>query len=166
MKALSVKNPFATLTANGIKKIEVRSYNTYYRGPLLICASAKPEYNLSKYYKDPYFAYELQDKIDKWDRGPVDGKAVCVVDLVACFPLKDFNDKDACLQKIALDENFPDKKYYGWHLDNVRLIEPFEVKGQLGFFNVPDELIIYEQQQEFPAYLSEPIFKEEYFGCR
>jgi hypothetical protein len=57
MKALSVKSPWAEMIRSGEKGIEYRSWQTSYRGPLLICCSKKP---------DSRFA----------------GLAVCVVDLV------------------------------------------------------------------------------------
>ena len=41
MKVLSIKEPYATLIKNGIKKIETRSYKTNYRGELYIHASLK-----------------------------------------------------------------------------------------------------------------------------
>ena len=41
MRVLSVKEPFATLILNGIKKIETRSWKTNYRGELFIHASGK-----------------------------------------------------------------------------------------------------------------------------
>lgn len=41
MKALSVRQPWADKIARGEKTIEVRTWGTRYRGPLLICASAK-----------------------------------------------------------------------------------------------------------------------------
>ncbi|EOG5366173.1 ASCH domain-containing protein [Cronobacter sakazakii] len=40
MKALSIRQPWAWLIVNGFKDIENRSWNTKYRGPLLIHASA------------------------------------------------------------------------------------------------------------------------------
>jgi ASCH domain-containing protein len=39
MKALSVREPWASMIASGQKTIEVRSRRTHYRGPLAICAS-------------------------------------------------------------------------------------------------------------------------------
>lgn len=41
MKAISILQPWATLIVIGAKRIETRSWNTKYRGPLLIHASAK-----------------------------------------------------------------------------------------------------------------------------
>lgn len=39
MKVLSIKEPYATLIANGNKVIETRSWKTNYRGELFIHAS-------------------------------------------------------------------------------------------------------------------------------
>lgn len=41
MKALSIRQPWAWLIVNGYKNIENRSWNTKYRGPVLIHASAR-----------------------------------------------------------------------------------------------------------------------------
>ena len=61
MKALSVKEPWASQIRSGKKTIEFRTWATKYRGPLLICASASPKSDLS-------------------------GKAVALVDLIDCRP--------------------------------------------------------------------------------
>ena len=42
MKTLSIRQPFASLICRGIKTIENRSWDTTYRGQLLIHASGKP----------------------------------------------------------------------------------------------------------------------------
>lgn len=42
-KTLSIKNPWAMLIARGYKDIENRSWQTKYRGKILIHASQKPE---------------------------------------------------------------------------------------------------------------------------
>jgi hypothetical protein len=62
MKALSVRQPWASLIAAGVKTIEVRSWSTKHRGPLLICAGKRPHESL-----------------------PV-GVALCVVDVIDCRP--------------------------------------------------------------------------------
>lgn len=49
MKGLSVREPFASLIADGRKSIETRTWYTSYRGPLLICASAKPKIHKAGY---------------------------------------------------------------------------------------------------------------------
>lgn len=42
MKALSIKEPWASRIARGGKTIETRTWSTAYRGPLLLCGSARP----------------------------------------------------------------------------------------------------------------------------
>lgn len=42
MKALSLRQPWASLVADGRKTIETRTWRTRYRGPLAIHASARP----------------------------------------------------------------------------------------------------------------------------
>lgn len=43
MKAISIKNPYATQILRGSKNIEYRSWDTKHRGELLICSSANPK---------------------------------------------------------------------------------------------------------------------------
>ena len=61
MKVLSVKEPFATLILNGIKKIETRSWKTNYRGELFIHASGK---TLAKEFLTDDFVINLIKDMD------------------------------------------------------------------------------------------------------
>ncbi len=73
MKGLTIRQPWASLIAMGQKTIEVRSWPTKYRGPLLITASRNPS-----------------------GLGPT-GCTICLVDLVDCRPM-DVDDLPAsCL---------------------------------------------------------------------
>lgn len=65
------------------------------------------------------------------------GKALCVVDLVGVRSFKQGKsmENDACV------DWYPGA--FAWELENVRLIEPFDVKGRLRLFNVPDDLVKY-----------------------
>ncbi len=47
MKALSIKEPWASMIYAGLKTIEIRTWNTNYRGKILLCASQKPKSWLS-----------------------------------------------------------------------------------------------------------------------
>lgn len=64
MKAISVKQPWASMIANGTKTIETRTWYTKYRGDLLIVSSARP----------------VIDKLST-------GKALCIVELLDCRPM-------------------------------------------------------------------------------
>lgn len=105
MKAISLKQPWASMIAREEKTIETRTWPTKYRGDLLIVAS--------KYPKFP---------------GLPHGKAVCIVELVDCRPMTKADEQ------AARCEIFP--RAFAWLLDNIRPIEPFDVRGQLGFYEV------------------------------
>ena len=47
MKSLCIKEPWASKILLGLKTIETRTWKTNYRGRMLLCASAKPETELS-----------------------------------------------------------------------------------------------------------------------
>lgn len=72
MKALSVRQPWASLIAEGRKTVELRSRRTSYRGPVLICASRHGQGD-----------------------GPK-GMALAVVDLVDCRPVRPTDREAAC----------------------------------------------------------------------
>lgn len=72
MKALSVRQPWASLIASGQKTIELRSCRTRYRGPILLCASKHRQ-----------------------GSGPK-GLALAVVDIVECRPARDHDAPAAC----------------------------------------------------------------------
>lgn len=71
MQALSIRQPWASLIASGRKTIEVRSWSTKYRGPLLICAGKKPHDGLPT------------------------GVALATVDLLDCRPFRRGEDETA-----------------------------------------------------------------------
>ena len=73
IKALSVKQPAANKIAAGVKTIEVRTWPTKYRGPILVVSSKTPN-------TDPA------------------GCALAVVDLVDCQPMREEHTEGACCQ--------------------------------------------------------------------
>jgi hypothetical protein len=111
MKAVSIKQPWASLIAMGIKTLEVRAWPTDHRGPLLICSSRRPIIN-----------------------GHRHGSALCVVKVVDCRAMTRRDVPFACVDKF-----YP--KHFVWVLRDVKLIEPFSVVGQLRLFDIRDNLI-------------------------
>jgi hypothetical protein len=114
MKALSVKQPWASLIAAGVKTIETRTWRTDYRGPLLICSSKIPAPTAGS------------------DPGPC-GVALCIADVIDCRPMTEADVAAACVSLYA--------GAWAWILTNVRLVEPIPVRGQVKFFDVADGLI-------------------------
>ena len=116
MKALSLTQPYANWIRSGIKTIETRKWKTNYRGSLLIC--------VTKQKVTDYFGDVIEPR----------GMAICIVDVVGCRPMTKDDEEAACF-----DWN---EKLWAWPLENLRVIEPFPVKGQLNIFNVDYEEII------------------------
>lgn len=73
MKAISLKQPWANLVAEGKKTIETRKWATKYRGDLVICSSQTPKIK-------PY------------------GCALCVVELYNIEPMRKEHEKEACIE--------------------------------------------------------------------
>lgn len=117
MKALSVRQPWASMIAQGDKTIEIRSRPWSYRGPLVICATA------AKYWPDQFGG-------EKVGRPLPYGVAVCVCNLVDCRPLT-LADAEACgLDRGDLEPEDCDGQW-AWVLEGAREVLPIPVKGQL-----------------------------------
>lgn len=111
MKALSLMPEWAMSVLLGWKTVECRTWKTDYRGELLICASSKA-----------------------WP-GSIAKHALCIVNLVDIVP---FEKKH--LEAAGMDV-MPEEGSYAWVFDGGEWVEPFEVKGKLHIFDVPDEKI-------------------------
>lgn len=121
-KALSIKQPWAWAIAYGFKTIETRTRPTNYRGKLLIVSSLKPDKARLEWFlrQTPHIESQIEY-----------GKAIAVADLVDCRPMTE-DDQDAALCDISSGA-------FSWVLENIRRIEPFPVKGQLGLYEVDYE---------------------------
>lgn len=122
MKALSIKQPWANLIADGEKTIETRSWSTPFRGPLLIVSSKKPDLNNIPETNDR----KLMAKVIA-EHGPY-GYAVAVAQLVGCRMMR------ACDVKNAYCDQYP--AAMAWLLKDVQRIKPFPVKGRLMLYDV------------------------------
>jgi len=150
MKVLSIQQPFASLCAMGIKKIETRSWNTKFRGEFLIHAAAGKKYEylyrLRSFYQ---FLPEkmLKQNFDDLPFGAIIGKA----ELVEVAPLDLYIDKldslNIVIEKPGRDETWPLTEQeiafgdyspgrFGWLLSNAILFDkPIPAKGQQGWWN-------------------------------
>jgi hypothetical protein len=122
MKAISLKQPYATWVANGSKTIETRKWTTEYRGRLLIVSSKNPDLLQS--------FPTLEEQLDQFPLG----YALATVELVDCRPMTKSDEL------AALCEIYP--KAHAWILEDPKTFHPFKVKGALSIFEVevPDDL--------------------------
>ncbi len=129
MKALTVQSPFAQLIASGSKTIEVRSRKTSHRGDVLICVGKTIHQGIVLIESASSDVYGQDAPSFSRDLGDLNlGRAICIARLYDVVPFDYRMQVDA---KILFDEG-----YYAWCLDNIRLIEPFAVRGMPGLFNV------------------------------
>ncbi len=144
MKAISLLQPWATLVVIGSKKYETRSWNTQYRGPLLIHASAKQpnNYQAFTYKKDPFFSKFITD-VNDLPYGAIIGK----VELIrTCHtgellhPNMFEKEKEITDQEKAFGDYTPGR--YAWELANpIEFEKPIPYKGSLSIWEFPDALI-------------------------
>ena len=123
MKCLSVSQPFADLIVYGKKTIELRRWNTNFRGEFLIHSPLKIR-------KEDCKRLKINQK--NLVKGAIIGKA-------EIYDVKKYNSKS----EIAKDskKHFASKKFqnnkYGFCLKNAKPFRvPIPAKGQLGFFEV------------------------------
>lgn len=121
MKALSVRQPWAELIASGRKNVEVRSWHTLHRGPLLVCAGAA-------WHR---LGVELHGRVGER------GVAVCVVDLVDCCALVVDHAPRACLDVSSY------VAHWAWVLANPRRVQPLPIRGRLMLFDIDDAAITF-----------------------
>jgi predicted transcriptional regulator len=122
LKCLSVSQPFADLIISGKKTIELRKWNTNFRGEFLIHAPLKIRTEDCRRLKIN----------KKFVTGAIIGKA-------EIYDVKKYNS----IKEIKMDQkfhlaskNFHDKTF-GFRLKNAKPLRiPITCKGQLGFFDI------------------------------
>ncbi len=122
MKCLSVSQPFADLIVSGKKKIELRKWNTNFRGEFLIHAPLKVR-------KDDCKRLKISKKLVT---GAIIGKATL-------YDVKKYNSSSEVIadaKQHLTSKKFSDRRY-GFLLKKVKQFRiPIPCKGQLGFFEV------------------------------
>lgn len=123
MKALSIQEPWLLMIVDGKKTIETRTW----------CAP---------------IALELLPLLlvgSKKPKGRFSGKAACIVRVVDCQPMRKSDEDAACC------EVYP--KAMSWMLSDIQKVWPVPIKGQLGIYDVPSELIrlMSENDPEIPT---------------
>lgn len=146
MKVLSILQPWASLVVLGHKKIETRSWNTKYRGELLIHAS-KASKQVQQFMNDKY-EFMNNGVYRQWmDKVLPFGAIIGKVNLIDTFNTNDFrNGKgEHWLDFSGTNEGISGKEEafgdyspgrYGWLLsDPVVFNTPIPAKGKLNLWN-------------------------------
>ena len=125
MKVLTIKQPWATLIMQKDKRFEFRSWQTKYRGDLLIHAGK----GIDK---------EAMKRLEKYIPSDMPtGKILGKVTLVDCIKMSP-EFKEMLLKEnkdIYTKSSF--KENYGWQMENVEVFEkPIEAKRKIEFVGV------------------------------
>lgn len=129
MKALSIKEPFATLIKEKIKYIETRSWKTNYRGELYIHASSTKS---TLDHKNDDFMNLIKDLSYQ------PGYIICKCKLVDCIYMTKEYIED---MKINHYQEYICGRYeegrYAWILDDIEVLDkPILAKGRLGIWQI------------------------------
>ncbi len=115
MKVITVKQPFATLIAEGFKEYEFRTWYTHYRGEILIHAGKGIDQEAMKRYEYLHLQYPT-----------------------GCIPIDDSMRKKLKDQNPMVYHGIiknPDWHGYGFQLENIQKLKPIFIKGKLGLWN-------------------------------
>lgn len=132
MKVLSIKEPFASLVALGIKKIETRSWKTNYRGEIYIHASLTKNVIKDKKRKEKLLSL-LPNNYDFKQ-----GYIICKAYLKDCIYMDEEFINKIKKEKIEYLCGHYEIGRYAWVLENVELLDKVILaKGKLGiwYFN-------------------------------
>jgi hypothetical protein len=136
MKAISIKQPWAWLIANGYMTVENKKWYTAHRGDILIHAS-KSQADLDRDIKHvrEYFKIGIDPKQLLF------GQVLAVAQLIECTKAP----------MTPIDMYWHERGKFAWVLRRVRQIEPFAVRGRLNLFEVPFSW------EEYPDQIREPL---------
>lgn len=126
MKALTIKEPYASIIMSGLKEYETRSWKTNYRGKIYIHASIKIDDDLKSRNDLQKLVYDNNITLKP-------GYILCEAYLDDCIYMNDMfiknvSDKEKMVGRYELGR-------YAWHLSDIRVIEPVQAKGKLGIWN-------------------------------
>lgn len=129
MKAITIKQPWATLIAKGYKEYEFRTWKTKYRGDILIHAGKKMDKNAMERFKYLNLEYPT-------------GKIIAQATITDCIHIDEeiaqkLYQKDPVIYKELINQDHWDE--YGFQLQNVKEVNPIEVNGKLSLWDYNDE---------------------------
>jgi len=131
MKALSLRQPWASLWACGRKSYETRDWSTEYRGPLLIHAAKTLHTDIS----EELLAIVEEEFGHRWVAEIPTGALIARCRLIECLPTERIHP-DA---EERTQGNFTPGRY-AWDITDLNQFrQPIRFRGQLGLFDVPDE---------------------------
>lgn len=138
LKAITIKQPWATLIALGEKKYETRSWQTKHLGPLAIHAGKSIDKEACEY---PPIKQALQKHGILDFKNLPTGCVIATTEIIACHKIP----SDETPEGIEFGKKLVGKEVYfgdfdtgrfAWELANLQVLsEPVPAKGQLSLWN-------------------------------
>lgn len=124
MKAITIKQPFASLIAAGLKEYEFRTWKTNYRGEILIHAGKSIDKDAMKKFESLKLEYPT-------------GCIIAKAKLTDCVPVTEAVKEELRKKNFLVysgTTESADWNGYGFKLENVETMEPILVNGMLGLW--------------------------------
>lgn len=125
MKVITIKQPFASLIAEGLKEYEFRTWKTNYRGKILIHAGK----GIDK---------KAMEKFKEYNLGYPSGCIIAKVDLTDCIEINEetrkmLQEKNSLVYSNVVKHT--EWKGFGFKMENVEKINPIQVNGKLSLWD-------------------------------
>lgn len=125
MKVITIKQPFATLIAEGLKCYEFRTWKTKYRGEILIHAGKGVNKKAMKKFEHLNLEYPS-------------GCIIAKVNLTDCIYIDDkmrerLKEENSFVYSSIIDHT--EWEGYGFKLENVQKIESIPINGKLSLWD-------------------------------
>lgn len=124
MKVITIKQPFASLIVENIKKYEFRTWKTNYRGKILIHAGKNVDKNAMK-------------KFEKYNLDYPTGCIIGIASITDCIKVDDnFRNILKSENDLVYSNAIKNKEWngYGFKLEKISKIEPIKVNGKLSLW--------------------------------
>lgn len=125
MKVITIKQPFATLIAEGIKEYEFRTWKTKYRGDILIHAGKGIDKKAMKKYEHLNLEYPA-------------GCIIAKATITDCIKVDDefrkiLNEKNPLVYSNIIKNT--EWEGYGFKLENIEKINQITINGKLSLWD-------------------------------
>ena len=125
MKVITIKQPFASLIAEGIKEYEFRTWKTKYRGEILIHAGKSIDKKAMK-------------KFEKYKLDYPTGCIIAKANLTDCIAINEeerkmLKEKNSLVYSRIIKET--DWNGYGFKMENIEKIKPIYINGKLSLWD-------------------------------